>query len=96
MLPKFFLEDLHSQCFEVLMSYGKRYVVTLCPRIMVDYSLKEHVGVSEVFGTELQVSARGSCTGMVQVLMLGQSKAEAMKKVFWRGRDRPPSAPREA
>ena len=38
--------------------------------------------ISEVFGTELQVSARGSCTGMVQVLMLGQSKAEAMKKVF--------------
>lgn len=81
-LPKFFLEDLHSQCFEVLMSCGKRYVVTSCPRIMVEYSLKEHVGVSEVFGTELQVSARGYCTGLVQVLMLGQSKAEAMKKVF--------------
>ena len=53
MLPKFFLEDLHSQYFEVLMRCGKRYMVTSCPRIMVEYSLKEHVGVSEVFGMEL-------------------------------------------
>lgn len=80
-LPKFFLEDLHSQCFQVLMSCSKRYVVTSYPRVMVEYFLKEHVGVNEVFGTELQVSRSGYCTGRVVSVMLGRNKAEAVRKV---------------
>lgn len=57
-------------------------MVTSFPRIMVEYSLKEHVGVSEVLGTELQVSAQGYCTGLVRSLMMGCDKVDAVKKML--------------
>ncbi|KAI5074733.1 hypothetical protein GOP47_0010694 [Adiantum capillus-veneris] len=84
-LPKFFVEDMDSQCYQVLVSCSSRYVVTSFPRVMVEYFLKEHVGVNEVFGTELQVSAGGFCTGLVGKppgVLCGQRKAETMRKVF--------------
>lgn len=84
-LPKFFVEGMDNQCYQVLVSCSSRYVVTSYPRVMVEYFLKEHVGVNEVFGTELQVSARGFCTGLVGQpvgIMSGEGKAEAVRKVF--------------
>lgn len=67
------------------MSCSKRYVVTSNPRVMVEYFLKTHVGVNEVFGTELQVTRGGYCTGLVGRpggVLLGKSKVETVKKVF--------------
>ncbi|MCO5608456.1 hypothetical protein L7F22_062666 [Adiantum nelumboides] len=84
-LPKFFAGDLNGQCYQVVASCSSRYVVTSYPRVMVEYFLKEHVRVNEVFGTELQVSARGLCTGLVgknMGVLCGQGKAETVRKVF--------------
>lgn len=83
-LPKFLLEDLHSESYKVLVSCSKRYVLTFNPRVMVEYFLKTHVGVEEVFGTELQVTRGGYCTGLVSQsgVLLDKNKADTVKKVF--------------
>ena len=55
---------------------------------MVEYFLKEHVGVDDVFGTELQVNRHGVCTGLVQKpagILMGKKKVEALRKIFTNG-----------
>ncbi|XP_068665276.1 glycerol-3-phosphate acyltransferase 1-like [Aristolochia californica] len=63
-LPKFFLENLHLQAYEVLSSAGKRVVLTSVPRVMVEGFLKEYLKVDYVIGTELQVF-KGYFTGFL-------------------------------
>ncbi|XP_043688267.1 glycerol-3-phosphate acyltransferase 1 [Telopea speciosissima] len=53
-MPKFFLENLNLQVYEVLASTGNRVVFTSVPRVMVEWFLKDYLGVSDVVGTELQ------------------------------------------
>ncbi|KAK9285032.1 hypothetical protein L1049_024215 [Liquidambar formosana] len=52
-LPKFYLENLNLQAYEVLASTGSRVVFTSVPRVMVKGFLKEYLGVDNVIGTEL-------------------------------------------
>lgn len=54
-LPKFFLENLNLQAYQVFMSAEKRVVFTSVPRVMVEEFLKEYLRVDHVFGTELHV-----------------------------------------
>lgn len=52
-LPKFYLENLNRQAYEVLASTGSRIVYTSVPKVMVEGFLKDYLGVDKVFGTEL-------------------------------------------
>ncbi|KAJ4835787.1 hypothetical protein Tsubulata_014160 [Turnera subulata] len=52
-LPKFYLENLHLQATEVLLSVESRVVFTSVPRVMVQNFLKEYLDVEDVIGTEL-------------------------------------------
>lgn len=53
-LPKFYLEDLNRQAYEVFASVsGGKFVFTTLPRIMVECFLKEYLHVDDVVGTEL-------------------------------------------
>ncbi|XP_002534072.2 glycerol-3-phosphate acyltransferase 1 [Ricinus communis] len=63
-LPKFYLENLHLQAYEVLASTGSRVVITCIPRVMVEGFLKEYLSVDKVMGTELH-SAGNHFTGLL-------------------------------
>ncbi|KAM1429897.1 hypothetical protein ACFX2I_046036 [Malus domestica] len=52
-LPKFYLENLNLQVYEVLASAGSRVVLTSVPRVMVEHFLKDYLEVGDVLGTEL-------------------------------------------
>ncbi|XP_010243670.1 PREDICTED: glycerol-3-phosphate acyltransferase 1-like [Nelumbo nucifera] len=52
-LPKFFLENLNLQAYNVLASAGRRVVFTSVPRVMVEWFLKDYLRVGDVLGTEL-------------------------------------------
>ncbi|KAE9611869.1 putative glycerol-3-phosphate 1-O-acyltransferase [Lupinus albus] len=54
-LPKFFLEDVGSEMFEVLNRGGKKVGVTNLPRIMVESFVKEYLEIDFVIGSELKV-----------------------------------------
>ena len=53
-LPKFYLENLNLQAYQVLASAGSRVIFTNMPRVMVEGFLKEYLSVDDVIGTELQ------------------------------------------
>lgn len=54
--PKFYLENLHLQAFELIQATkGKRVAFTSMPRLMVEGFLREYLAVGEVVGAELQV-----------------------------------------
>lgn len=63
-LPKFYLENLNLQAYEVLVSTGRRVVFTSVPRVMVEGFLKEYLRVDDVVGTELHVVG-GYFTGLL-------------------------------
>eukprot|EP01018_Ginkgo_biloba_P007400 Gb_14173 [translate_table: standard] len=65
-LPKFYLEDLHSVAYGVFLSCWRRFVVTETPTVMVEYFVKQFLGVEKVVGTELHVTAFGVFTGFVR------------------------------
>ncbi|XP_059439425.1 probable glycerol-3-phosphate acyltransferase 2 [Corylus avellana] len=54
-LPKFFLEDVGYECFDLVMRCGRRVGVTNLPSVMVDDFLREYMGVEAVLGRELKV-----------------------------------------
>lgn len=54
-LPKFFLEDVGLEGFEVLVRAGRRVGVSELPRVMVEGFLKEYLEVEAVVGRELKV-----------------------------------------
>jgi glycerol-3-phosphate acyltransferase len=83
-LPKFYLEDMHSTSYRVFISCGKRYVVTANPRIMVEPFLKDYLGVEAVMGTEIQLTSGGYATGFVTFpgVLVGENKERAVKKYF--------------
>ncbi|CAL1394326.1 unnamed protein product [Linum trigynum] len=62
-LPKFYLENLHFQAYQVMASSGSTVVFTSVPRVMVDLFLKEYLGVEDVVGTELVQVSRGKNGG---------------------------------
>lgn len=65
-LPKFYLENLHLQAYEVLDSVkGRRVLLGCLPRVMFEGFVREYLGVSEVLGTELQVVKGGYFSGLM-------------------------------
>eukprot|EP01018_Ginkgo_biloba_P009336 Gb_01855 [translate_table: standard] len=82
-LPKFYLEDMHSQSYKFFVSCGKKYIVTANPRIMVESFLVEYLNVDYVMGTELQVMG-GYCSGLVTNpgVLIGVKKQKAVKEYF--------------
>ena len=80
-LPKFYLETLHLQAYEVLASTGRKVVLTGMPRVMVEGFLKEYLSVDEVVGTELQVVRGSYFTGLISGRVLSQ-KQKVLKDLF--------------
>ncbi|KAL5989574.1 hypothetical protein ACLOJK_010467 [Asimina triloba] len=54
-LPKYFLEDVGLEGYEVLKRGGRRVAVSEMPRVMVEGFLKDYMGVEVVLGRELKV-----------------------------------------
>ncbi|PSS06080.1 Glycerol-3-phosphate acyltransferase [Actinidia chinensis var. chinensis] len=54
-LPKFFLEDVGLESFEVLRKSGKRVGVSDMPQVMVESFLREYLEVEFVVGRDLKV-----------------------------------------
>lgn len=83
-LPKFYLEDMHSVSYKVFTACGRRYIVTANPRIMVEPFLKEYLAVDAVMGTELSFSSGGYATGFVtpRGVLVGANKKLAVEKYF--------------
>ncbi|MQM20526.1 hypothetical protein Taro_053548 [Colocasia esculenta] len=58
-LPKFFLEDLHLHAYEAVMSAGRKVAVTTLPRVMVEWFLREYLGVDDIVSADLDLFAGG-------------------------------------
>uniref|UniRef100_A0A0D9XVA7 Phospholipid/glycerol acyltransferase domain-containing protein n=1 Tax=Leersia perrieri TaxID=77586 RepID=A0A0D9XVA7_9ORYZ len=64
-LPKWFLEDVGEEGFDVMRSAMKRVCVTKMPRVMVEGLLKEYLEVEVVVGREMKVMW-GFFTGIME------------------------------
>ncbi|PIA60984.1 hypothetical protein AQUCO_00300476v1 [Aquilegia coerulea] len=64
-LPKFFLEDVGFEGFEMLMRGGMRVGVSVLPRVMVDSFLKDYLEIEFVIGRELKV-CKGYYVGLME------------------------------
>lgn len=53
-LPKFFLEDVGLEVFDVMMRCEKKIGVTDMPRVMVEGFVKDYLGAEAVVGRELK------------------------------------------
>lgn len=80
-LPRFYTSDLHWETWRVFSSFGKRYVITGSPRVMVEHFAKEYLGADEVICTEIEVSSGGRATGFVRPpgVLLSMDKRNALK-----------------
>ncbi|KAJ8763074.1 hypothetical protein K2173_023279 [Erythroxylum novogranatense] len=79
-LPKFYLENLHLQAYEVLSATGSKVVFTSVPTVMVQVFLKEYLEVDKIIGTELHTAGR-YFTGLVSYSGL-IVKQKALKDYF--------------
>ncbi|KAK4750390.1 hypothetical protein SAY87_027839 [Trapa incisa] len=54
-LPKFFLEDVGLESFEVLKRSGRKVVVSCLPQVMIEDFAREYLEVDAVMGREMRV-----------------------------------------
>ena len=54
-MPKFFLEDVGSEIFDVINKGGKKMGVSNLPRVMVESFLREYLEIDFVVGRELKI-----------------------------------------
>ncbi|KAK8698034.1 hypothetical protein V6N13_114166 [Hibiscus sabdariffa] len=65
-LPKFFLQDVGNEGFDMVMKCGgTKIAVTDMPRVMVDCFLKDYLRIDSVVGRELKV-VRGHFIGLME------------------------------
>lgn len=79
-LPKFYMDDLDLEAWNIFSSYQKRIVVTTTPRVMVERFLKEHLRADEIIGSELILNRFGFATGFIK--NEGGSIADRVRMMF--------------
>ncbi|XP_074267646.1 putative glycerol-3-phosphate acyltransferase 3 [Silene latifolia] len=79
-LPKFFLEDVGLEGFEVVNKFKTKVGVTELPQIMVESFLKDYLEIDYVFGRELKVY-NGYFIGLMEQQM-GSNVMSKMKDLL--------------
>lgn len=82
-LLRFYISDFYWEIWWVFFFFGKWYVIIGSLWVMVEYFVKEYLGVDEVICMEIEVSSGGRVIGFVRLLgvLLSMDKRNVFKVV---------------